>query len=132
MHESLNRGLQTASPRFQEIWMLIAGFTLWYVRKTRCLKVFQDLVCPSEEVIMDIWFTIISYLQGQLDEVCDHSNDVVTAHLRFWQKWRNTPMVTQGGNGLRWNYQPPHWLFPTHLPPSLHCRTQDSARTSRC
>ena len=39
------RGLQTASPQFQEIWMLIAS-PLWYVWKARCLKVFQDLVHP--------------------------------------------------------------------------------------
>ena len=57
--------------------MLIIGFTLWYVRKARCLKVFQDMVRPLEELIMDIWFAIISYLQGQLDDVCSHSNDVV-------------------------------------------------------
>ena len=38
------RGLQSASPRFPKIWMLIAGFTLWYVWKACCLKVFQDLV----------------------------------------------------------------------------------------
>ena len=56
------RGLQSASPRFPEIWMLIAGFTLWYVWKARCLKVFQDLVRPSHELIMDIWFPIISCL----------------------------------------------------------------------
>ena len=29
----------------------------------------------------------------------------------------------------RWNYQPPRWLFPTHLPPSLRCRPQGPART---
>ena len=29
--------------------MLIAGFTLLYVWKTRCLKVFQDRVHPLEE-----------------------------------------------------------------------------------
>mgnify|MGYP000671575583 CR=1 FL=1 len=101
------RGLKTASPWFCEISMLIAGFTLWYVWKARCLKVFQGLVRPPEELIIDIWFTIISCLRGQLDEVCGHSNDVVTAYLRFWQKWRNMPMVTQGGNGPRWNYHPP-------------------------
>ena len=56
------RGLQTASPRFREIWMLIAGFTLWYVWKARFLKVFLDLVRPPKELIMDIWFTIISFL----------------------------------------------------------------------
>ena len=63
------RGLQPASPRFPEIWMLIAGFTLWYIWKARCLKVFQGTVRPPEEVIMDIWFTLISCLRGQLDEV---------------------------------------------------------------
>ena len=62
---------------------------------------------PPEELIMDIWFTIINCLRGQLDEVCNRSNDVVTALLCFWQKWQNTPMVTQGGYDLRWNYQPP-------------------------
>ena len=30
------RGLKTAHPRFQEIKMLIAGFTLWYAWKARC------------------------------------------------------------------------------------------------
>ena len=40
------RGLQSASPRFLEIWMLIASFTLWYIWKARCLKVFQDMVQP--------------------------------------------------------------------------------------
>ena len=29
-----------------------------------------------------------------------------TTHLSFWQKWRNMPIVTHGGNGPRWNYQP--------------------------
>ena len=56
------RGLQPASPRFPEIWMLIAGFTLWYIWKVRCLKVFQGTVRPPEEVIMDIWFALISCL----------------------------------------------------------------------
>ena len=58
------RGLQTASPRFREIWMLIAGFTLWYVWKAHCLKVFQDLVHSSEEINMDIWFLINNCLRG--------------------------------------------------------------------
>ena len=71
----------------------------------------------------------IRCLRGQLEEVCSHSNDMVTAHLRFWQKWRNTPMVMQGGSGLRWNYQPPRWWFPTHRPPSLRCRPQEPIRT---
>ena len=31
------------------IWMSIIGFTLWYVWKTHCLKVFQDLVHPPRE-----------------------------------------------------------------------------------
>ena len=68
----------------------------------------------------------------QLPTVCGHSNDVITAHLCLWQKWRNIPMLTQGGHGLRWNYEPPCWSFPTHLPPPLCCRPQDSARTSKC
>ena len=38
------RGLLPTSPRFPEIWMLIAGFTLWYIWKARCLKVFQGTV----------------------------------------------------------------------------------------
>ena len=58
------RGLQHASPRFPEIWMLIIGFTLWYIWKARCLKVFQGMVRPLEEVIMDIWFALISCLRG--------------------------------------------------------------------
>ena len=91
------RDLKTASPWFREIWMLIAGFTLWYVWKACCLKFFQDMVQPPEELMMDIWFVIINFLRGQLDEVCYHSNDVVIARLRFQQKWRNTPIVTQGG-----------------------------------
>ena len=41
------RGLQTTSPRFREIWMLITGFTPWYVWKVHCLKVFQYLVSPG-------------------------------------------------------------------------------------
>ena len=53
---------------------------------------------------MDIWFMTINYLREQLDEVCGHSNNVVTAYLPFWQKWQNTPMVMEGGNGQRWNY----------------------------
>ena len=36
---------------------------------------------PSEEMIMDIWFTIINCLQGQMDDVCGHSDDVVTTRL---------------------------------------------------
>jgi hypothetical protein len=110
------RGFHPTSPRFSEIWILIAGFTLWYVWKVCCLKVFQGTVRPPEEVIMDIWSALISCLRGQLEEVCSHSNDVATARLRFWQKWQNTPMVMQGGSCPRWNYQPPRWLFPTHLP----------------
>ena len=125
------RDLLSASPRFLEIWRLIAGFTLWYVWKARCLKVFQDRVQPPEEVIMDIWFALISCLRGQLDEVCNHSNDVATARLRFWQKWRNTPMVTLGESGPRWNYQPPRWLFPSFTPPSLRCRPRESAHSGR-
>ena len=74
---------------------------------------------------MDIWLAMISYLHGQLDEVWSHSNDVVIACLRFWQKWLKTPMVTQRGNGPRWNYQPPHSRFTTLLPLSLHCRPHD-------
>ena len=54
------RGLQSTSPRFPKVWMLITSFTLWYVWKARCLKVFQDLVRPLEEVTMDIWFALIS------------------------------------------------------------------------
>ena len=37
----------------------------------------------TSEVIMDIWFALINCLRGQLDEACSHSNNVVTAHLRF-------------------------------------------------
>ena len=129
------RGLQSASPGFLEIWMLIPGFTLWYGWKALCLKVFQDLVRPLEEVIMG--HIVCAYqlptraIGRGLPEVCNHSKDMVTVRLRFWQKWRNTPMVTQGGSGSRWNYQPPRWLFQTHLPPSLHCRPQELSRTSQ-
>ena len=52
--------------------MLIVGFTLWYVWKAHCLKVFQELVQPLEELIMDIWFAIINFLRGQLNEVYGH------------------------------------------------------------
>ena len=43
----------------------------------------EDLVQAPEEVIMDIWFVLISCLWGKLDEVCNHSNDVATIRLRF-------------------------------------------------
>ena len=69
--------------QFREIWMLIIGFTLWYVWKARCLKAFQALVRPPEESIMGIWFMIIRCLQGQLDEVSSHSNEVLTTYLHF-------------------------------------------------
>ena len=52
-------------------------------KETYCLKVFQDLVGPQEEMIIDIWFAIINYVRGQSDEVCCHSNNVVTNHLLF-------------------------------------------------
>ena len=44
------RGLKTASPRFREIWMLIASFTRWYVWKARSLK---GLPRSPEDLIMN-------------------------------------------------------------------------------
>ena len=125
LDQSLGWGLKTASPRSWEIWMLIAGFTHWCVWKARGLKVFQDLVHPPEEFIMDIWFTIIGCLRGQLDEVCSHFANVVIACLCFWQKWSNTSMVTRGGTT---SPHVSHWLFPTHLPSFHRWRPEDPSR----
>ena len=44
------RGLKTTSTPSLEIWVLIIDFTLWYVWKARCLKVFQDLIRPPRGI----------------------------------------------------------------------------------
>ena len=69
------RGLHPASLRFPEIWMLIAGFTLWYIWKVRCLKVFKDMVCPRRK-----W----SWTYG---------SRLSTAYEGNWMRFAATPMT---------------------------------------
>ena len=99
------RVLKTASPRFWEIWMLIASFTLWYVWKTCCLKVFQYLPYGMPPRGIDHGYMVHDYslptraIGWGLRPLQQRIHCPLT--LPFWHKWWNVLMMMQGGNGLR-------------------------------
>ena len=67
---------------------------------------------PSGEVLLNIWFELVSWLRGRYDSIKGESDAVERSRSKFLLKWGNSPMVGRSSSGPQWNYQEPRWLFP--------------------
>ena len=59
----------TNSEFFEEIWMMVACLTGWHIWTRRCKFVFQQHKLPSGEVLLNIWFELVSWLRGRYDSI---------------------------------------------------------------
>ena len=59
----------TKSEFFEEIWMMVACLSVWHIWTRRCKFVFQQHKLPSDEVLLNIWFYLVCWLQGQYDSI---------------------------------------------------------------
>ena len=102
----------TNSGFFEEIWMLVACFSVWHIWTRRCMFVFQQRKLPSGEVLLNIWFELVSWLRGQYNSIVGNSDEAERARSKFLLKWGRSPMMVNSASGPKWNYQAPRWLFP--------------------
>jgi hypothetical protein len=93
-------------------WELLCAATMWMIQKSRCQKVFEQEKTPPMQIIKEIWLEIISTLRGQLQEIYDHSNTVVSQRITFHRIWQKSSFYTFDNTTPRWNYTPPCFLYP--------------------
>ena len=102
----------TNSEFFEKLWMMVACLTGWHVWTRRCKFVFQQQKILSGEVLLNIWFELVSWLQGQYNSTQGESYATEIARSKFLLKWGSSPMVGRSSSGPEWNYQAPRWFFP--------------------
>ena len=74
--------------------------------------VFQQRKLPSDEVLLNIWFKLVSWLRKRYDSIQGDLDEVERAWLKFLLKWGSSPMMVKSSSRPKWNYQAPRWLFP--------------------
>ena len=112
MLECVGVRLGTNSALFKEIWMLVACLLVWHIWTRRCMLVFQQRNLLHNEVLLNIWFELVSWLRGQYDSIQGDSDEAERARSKFLLKWGGSPMMVKSSSGPKWNYQAPRWLFP--------------------
>ena len=68
---------------------------------------------PSGEVLLNIWFELVSWLRGRYNSIEGNSDEAERARSKFLLKWGRSPMMVNSALGPKWNYQAPRWLFPS-------------------
>ena len=89
----------TNSEFFEEIWMMVACLTGWHIWTRRCKFVFQQHKLPSGEVLLNIWFELVSWLRGRYDSIQGESDEAERARAKFLLKWGSSPMVVRSSSG---------------------------------
>ena len=54
---------------FRRYGMMVACLTGWHIWTKRCKFVFQHHKLPSGEVLLNIWFELVSWLRGRYDSI---------------------------------------------------------------
>ena len=96
---------------FKEIWMLVACFSVWHVWTIRCMFVSHQRELPCGEVLLNIWFELVSWLRGQYNSIEGNSDEAKRGRSKFLLKWGHSPMMVKSLSGPKQNYQAPRWLF---------------------
>ena len=76
----------TNSEFFEEIWMMVACLSVWHIWTSRCKLVFQQQKIPSGEVLLNIWFELVSWLRGRYDSIQGESDATERARSKFLLK----------------------------------------------
>ena len=93
--------------------MMVACLMGWHIWTRRCKFVFQQHKLPSGEVLLNIWFELVSWLRGRYDSIQGESDEAERARAKFLLKWGRSPIIVViSSSGPKWNYQAPRWLFP--------------------
>ena len=100
----------TNSEFFEEIWTMVACNGLAHL--DQALFVFQQHKLPSSEVLLNIWFELVSWRRGWYNSIQGESDEAKRAREKFMLKWGRCPMVVRSSSRPKWNYQSPRWLFP--------------------
>ena len=95
-----------------DLWMLLAPIIIWSIWTTRCTKVFSANKRPPIESIKLIWHTLITTPRAQYERIdgTDDASELMT--LNFRKRWCTTPIATEIGVDIRWQFVVPRWLFP--------------------
>ena len=56
--------------------MMMACLMGWHIWTRRCKFVFQQHKLPSGEVLLNIWFELVSWLRGRYDSIKGESDIV--------------------------------------------------------
>ena len=91
---------------------MVACLSVWHIWTRHCKFVFQQQKTPSGEVLLNIWFELVSWLRGQYDSIQGDSDAAERAWSKFLLKWGSSTMVGRSSSGPEWKYQAPRWLFP--------------------
>ena len=100
----------------EEIWMKVACLSVWHIWTRRYKFVFHQQKLPRGEVLLNIWFELVSWLVGRYDSIKGDSDEAEMARSKFLLKWGGSPMMVKSSTQHKWNYQSPRWLFPPMAP----------------
>ena len=74
--------------------------------------VFQYRKLPSNEVLLNIWFELVSWLRRRYDSIEGNSDEAERARSKFLLKWGGSLMMVKSSSWPKWNYQAPICMFP--------------------
>ena len=104
----LNQQIETGKP---EIWQFISNITIWYIWKTRFLKVFQNVTERPAQIVTGIWTEIVHNLRGSLDTIKGNTQQAVLQLLEFHATWDKGIFYRQIFDKVDWFYSSPKYLF---------------------
>ena len=55
--------------------MMVACLTGWHIWTKRCKFVFQQHKLPSSEMLLNIWFEVVSWLRRRYDSIQGESDE---------------------------------------------------------
>ena len=87
------------------IWMMVTCLTVCHLWTRRCKFVFQQHKLLSGEVLLNIWFDLVSWLRGRYDSIKGELDEAKKVRSKFLLKWGNSPMVDRSSSGPKWNYK---------------------------
>ena len=98
-----------------ERWVMISAITLWNLWKSRCEKIFGNVLVSPVTIVQEIWSDVIHMLMAQYEALSRQSEKTLEKRQRFLNTWCVIPCFRQTVEGLKWSFVPPRFLFPSPI-----------------
>ena len=82
----------------------------------RCSKLYNAEKIHVVDQVKTFWELLIHTVKGEYDSYKGYGNKVNWKRRRIHRVWAAIPILLGASDDVKWNYVPPHWLFPPPTP----------------